>query len=50
MTRRPTIWLAATVLVLDQVVKMLVRPKLGLYESVPVIHGFFSLTQAFFGP
>jgi signal peptidase II len=39
------LWIATTVLLLDQVVKMIVRPKLGLYESVPVIPGFFSLTR-----
>src|SRR5262245_48400507 len=38
-------WVATAVLLLDQVVKMLVRPKLGLYESVAVIPGFFSLTR-----
>jgi len=39
------LWIASAVLLLDQVVKMIVRPKLGLYESVPVIPGFFSLTR-----
>jgi signal peptidase II len=33
------------VLVADQIVKMLIRPALTLYESVPVIPGFFSLTR-----
>jgi signal peptidase II len=36
---------ATTILILDQIVKMLIRPKLGLYESVSVIPGFFSLTR-----
>ena len=42
---RLPMWLSTTVLLLDQIVKMLIRPKLGLYESVPLIPGFFSLTR-----
>jgi signal peptidase II len=48
MIRRPLplpLWISTAVLILDQFVKMLVRPKLGLYESVAVIPGFFSLTR-----
>jgi signal peptidase II len=48
MIRRPLplpLWISTAVLLLDQFVKMLVRPKLGLYESVAVIPGFFSLTR-----
>ena len=48
ITRRPLplpLWISTAVLILDQIVKMLVRPKLGLYESLPVIPGFFSLTR-----
>jgi signal peptidase II len=33
------------VVLLDQVVKALVRPRLDLFESIPVIAGFFSLTR-----
>lgn len=33
------------VALLDQVVKALVRPRLDLFESIPVITGFFSLTR-----
>jgi signal peptidase II len=44
MQRLP-IWLSTVVLVLDQIVKMLIRPKLALYESVTLIPGFFSLTR-----
>jgi signal peptidase II len=44
--RRPLlVWVVALVVVLDQVVKALVRPKLDLYESITVIPEFFSLTR-----
>ena len=33
------------VVILDQVVKALVRPRLELHESITVISGFFSLTR-----
>jgi signal peptidase II len=33
------------VVLLDQVVKAVVRPRLGLFDSVSVIPGFFSLTR-----
>ena len=33
------------VVILDQVVKALVRPRLELHESIDVISGFFSLTR-----
>ena len=38
-------WVVALVVVLDQVVKALVRPKLELYESISIIPEFFSLTR-----
>ena len=38
-------WVVALVVVLDQVVKALVRPRLDLWESIPVIPDFFSLTR-----
>jgi signal peptidase II len=39
------VWVVAVVVVVDQLVKALVRPKLGLFESITVIPGFFSLTR-----
>lgn len=42
---RLPMWLSTVVLFLDQIVKMLIRPKLGLYESISLIPGFFSLTR-----
>ena len=39
------IWIAGTVLVLDQVTKFIVRPRFALHESVTVIPGFFDLTR-----
>ena len=38
-------WIAIGVVVLDQLVKAVVRPKLGLFDSIAVIPGFFSLTR-----
>lgn len=44
--RRPLlVGVVALVVVVDQVVKALVRPRLELYESIPVIPEFFSLTR-----
>jgi len=43
--QRLPMWLSTVVLVLDQIVKMLIRPKLALYESITLIPGFFSLTR-----
>jgi signal peptidase II len=39
------LWIALGVVVIDQVVKAVVRPRLGLFDSVTVIPGFFSLTR-----
>jgi signal peptidase II len=39
------VWVVALVVVLDQVVKALVRPRLELFESISVISGFFALTR-----
>jgi signal peptidase II len=39
------IWIVVTVVLVDQVVKAVVRPRLGLFDSVSVIPGFFSLTR-----
>ena len=38
-------WIALAVVIVDQVVKAVVRPRLGLFDSVTVIPGFFSLTR-----
>ena len=44
--RRPLlVWIVALVVALDQLVKALVRPRLELHESIPVIPEFFSLTR-----
>ena len=39
------IWIAVVVILVDQAVKAAVRPRLGLFDSVAVIPGFFSLTR-----
>jgi signal peptidase II len=39
------VWIALGVIVLDQAVKAAVRPRLGLFDSIAVIPGFFSLTR-----
>jgi signal peptidase II len=39
------VWVVALVVIVDQVVKGLVRPRLELFESITVIPGFFSLTR-----
>ena len=39
------IWVVLAVVLLDQAVKAAVRPRLGLFDSVTVIPGFFSLTR-----
>ena len=38
-------WIVLAVVLLDQAVKAVVRPRLGLFDSVDVIPGFFSLTR-----
>jgi signal peptidase II len=44
--RRPLlVWVVGLVVILDQAVKALVRPRLELHESITVIAGFFSLTR-----
>ena len=44
--RRPLlVSVVGVVVILDQVVKALVRPRLELHESIDVISGFFSLTR-----
>ena len=39
------IWIAATVVLADQITKAMVRSRLQLHESVTVIPGFFDLTR-----
>ena len=39
------VWIALGVVIVDQLVKAAVRPRLGLFDSVTVIPGFFSLTR-----
>jgi signal peptidase II len=39
------LWIAFGVIVLDQAVKAVVRPRLGLFDSISVLPGFFSLTR-----
>jgi signal peptidase II len=44
--RRPLfVWVVALVVIVDQLVKAAVRPRLELFESITVIPGFFSLTR-----
>ena len=38
-------WIALGVVLTDQVVKAVVRPRLGLFDSITVIPDFFSLTR-----
>src|SRR5688572_5568416 len=45
MSRRTQIWMAVLVVVVDQLVKAVVRSRLTLHESVTVIPGFFDLTR-----
>ena len=45
MSGRVQIVIAATVVLLDQLVKAMVRSRLGLHESLTVIPGFFDLTR-----
>jgi signal peptidase II len=39
------LWIAVAVVILDQVVKAAVRPRLGLFDSIVIIPEFFSLTR-----
>lgn len=40
-----TLWIAATVVALDQVTKLLVRRQFALFDSVPVIPGLFDIVR-----
>ena len=44
-SRQRDLWIAAVIVLLDQVVKAVVRSELTLNESVTVIPGFFDLTR-----
>jgi signal peptidase II len=43
--RAREIWIVASIVVLDQLTKALVRAKLPLHDSITVIPGFFDLTH-----
>src|SRR5918999_1625627 len=43
--RTSELWIAAIIVVLDQVTKAVIKAKLPLHESVTVIPGFFDLTH-----
>ena len=43
--RRPEIFVALSVVILDQITKALVRPSLALHQSVELIPGFLDLTR-----
>jgi signal peptidase II len=43
--RAVELWVPAAIVALDQLTKALIKSKLALHESVPVIPGFFSLTH-----
>jgi signal peptidase II len=44
-SRQPDLWIALAVVVLDQMVKVIVRREIALNESITVIPGFFDLTR-----
>jgi signal peptidase II len=44
-SRQPDLWIALAVVVLDQIVKAIVRRQIALNESITVIPGFFDLTR-----
>jgi len=39
------VWIAGVIVILDQAVKLLVRSRLTLYESITVIPGLLDLTR-----
>jgi len=43
--RRPEIFVALSVVILDQITKAMVRPSLALHQSVELIPGFLDLTR-----
>jgi signal peptidase II len=44
-SRQPDLWIALAIVVLDQIVKALVRREIALNESITVVPGFFDLTR-----
>jgi signal peptidase II len=44
-SRQVDLWIALSVVVLDQIVKAIVRREIALNESITVIPGFFDLTR-----
>jgi signal peptidase II len=44
-SRQPDLWIALAVVVLDQIVKAIIRREIELNQSVTVIPGFFDLTR-----
>jgi signal peptidase II len=45
VTRHTELWIAAAIIVLDQLTKAIVRAQFELHEGVAVVPGFFSLTR-----
>jgi signal peptidase II len=43
--RKPEIFVAVSVVILDQITKAMIRPSLALHQSVEVIPGFLDLTR-----
>ena len=43
--RHAELWIAAVIMVLDQVTKAVVRQRFELHDSIPVIPGLFDLTR-----
>ena len=44
-SRRPEIFVALSVVILDQITKAMVRPSLALHQSIEIIPGFLDLTR-----
>jgi signal peptidase II len=45
LPRPVNLWIVFVVVLLDQAVKAAVRPRLGLFDSLTIIPGFFNLTR-----
>jgi signal peptidase II len=43
--RKPEIFVAASVVILDQITKAMVRPSLALHQSIEIVPGFLDLTR-----
>ena len=43
--RKPEIFVAVSVVILDQITKAMIRPSLALHQSIEVIPGFLDLTR-----